>query len=476
MGLPSHVEIIGGKQGAIKGSCMMKGRENTILTNDVCHEITIPSGELSGKRVHAPLTITKVIDRATPLLNQALASAESLSEVIIRSYRFNSQGHEEQYYTVVLEKARITSIVLYMAEEIVAFSYHKITWRWENPPFETSDTWDSSESLGTPLMTSWPEPLKKSQSPKKQAPNLVPVQKGVSKISPSVPKDRFAQCKGVPPVSLGGAKKRLENVRKDIAENGYQPKYSDDELADMAKKGNVGDERFQARFMEKSYLQHKTTPDVPLSGNMGNVMTGASGKGAKYWSTSFDQIEDSDTDPRLISQKLGLDYDSKKEYVLIVADTEKSMPLTGVKSVPATFEKVSEFANTELPLDFPKAFTDAAMTPEFQAEYAKHHAAAVKSKYLKDQWSKDIDSFKEYFKTTDLNEADQDLLTTRMKMHDKIGNNTEYVGNGLTKDLDSNSPNEFGVVETLNFERTEVNLKTLSDNGAILIIKGLKPI
>ena len=179
---------------------------------------------------------------------------------------------------------------------------------------------------------------------------------------------------------------------------------------------------------------------------------------------------------RLLSEKLGLTYNPKAEYVLIVVDTEKSMPLTGVKSVPATFEKVSEFANTELPLEFPKAFTDTAMKLEFQAKYAEHHAAAVKSGDLPNQWSKNTKGFRDYLESTDLSKTEQKLLATRMKMHDKIGNNQAYVGNGLTKDLNKSSPNQFGTVETLNFERKEINLKSLNDNGAILIIKGLQPI
>lgn len=63
-----------------------------------------------------------------------------------------------------------------------------------------------------------------------------------------------------------------------------------------------------------------------------------------------------------------------------------------------------------------------------------------------------------------------------MEMHEKVGNNQDYLGNGLTKDLNSSSPNEFGAVETLNFERKEVNLKELQDAGAIQIITGMTSI
>jgi hypothetical protein len=61
-------------------------------------------------------------------------------------------------------------------------------------------------------------------------------------------------------------------------------------------------------------------------------------------------------------------------------------------------------------------------------------------------------------------------------MHDKIGNNTEYVGDGLTKNLIEGSSNQSGVVETLNFERNEVNFQQLTDAGAVNIIRGLTPI
>jgi hypothetical protein len=157
-------------------------------------------------------------------------------------------------------------------------------------------------------------------------------------------------------------------------------------------------------------------------------------------------------------------------------DTEKSIPLTGVKSVPATFEKVSEFANTELPLDFPKSFTDIAMTPDFQAKYSEHYAAAVDNGDLPYNGAKDVKRFQDYLKNTDLTDDEQDLLSIRMIMHDKIGNNQYYVGNGMTKDMITRSPNQFGSVETLNFERKEINLKSLNDQGAISIIKGLNPI
>ena len=209
---------------------------------------------------------------------------------------------------------------------------------------------------------------------------------------------------------------------------------------------------------------------------MGQVMKGTNGEGAKYWSTSFDQLEDADSDPKLISEKLGLEYDARKDYALVIVDSEKANPLTGVKSVPATFDNLSKFANTELPDDFPENFTEQVMNPAFQAKYAQHYNAAVESGALPNAWSRNTKAFGKYLRTTDLSNEEQKLLRTRMKMHDKIGNNQDYMGNGLTKDINPESSNTYGAVETLNFERRIVNLKQLDDADAITILEELKPI
>ena len=116
------------------------------------------------------------------------------------------------------------------------------------------------------------------------------------------------------------------------------------------------------------------------------------------------------------------------------------------------------------------------MTPEFQAKYAERYQAAVDQKFLPNQWSKDTAEFDKYLQSRGMPENERNIMLKRMQMHDKIGNNQDYLGNGLTKDLNPNSANNFGAVETLNFERKEVNLKQLNDAGAINIITGLTPL
>ncbi|PIE40817.1 MAG: hypothetical protein CSA49_06570 [Gammaproteobacteria bacterium] len=211
---------------------------------------------------------------------------------------------------------------------------------------------------------------------------------------------------------------------------------------------------------------------MPLSGALGLPMQGETGKGAKYWSTSLDQLEDADSDPRLVAEKLGLTYKPGEDYSLVIIDTEKAIPLTGVKSVPATFENVSEFANTELPGKFPATFTDKAMNATFQEDYARHYKAAEAAGAFENEWSEK--KFSKYLRSTDLSANEKKLMKRRFKMHKIIGNNEDYLGDGLTKNNNAAINQQYGVVETLNFERKEINLKQLDEVNAITIITDLR--
>ncbi len=72
------------------------------------------SGQPTGQRVHKPVVITKVFDKASPLLLAALTSGERLTKVEIQWYRTSAAGTQEHYYTTVLEDAIIVDIKDYM--------------------------------------------------------------------------------------------------------------------------------------------------------------------------------------------------------------------------------------------------------------------------------------------------------------------------------------------------------------------------
>ncbi|MDH5711565.1 MAG: type VI secretion system tube protein Hcp [Gammaproteobacteria bacterium] len=113
--LYAYMSITGDTQGEIKGSVTMAGREDSMEVINFGYNVSTPydpaSGAPTGQRQHRPIRILKEIDKASPLLFQALVTNENLSEVIIRFYQPSQTGQQVQFYTVWLYNARLVSIV-----------------------------------------------------------------------------------------------------------------------------------------------------------------------------------------------------------------------------------------------------------------------------------------------------------------------------------------------------------------------------
>ena len=166
MATPAYMSVTGEKQGLITagaftadsvGNTYQEGHEDQVMVQGFSHELTIPrdpqSGNTTGQRIHKPLVITKVFDKASPLLLEALTSGERMTAVEIKWYRPKGQGGQEHYYTTKLEDAIIVVIKDYMHNcqdpanthfthlQDVHFSYRKITWTHEACGTSGSDDW-----------------------------------------------------------------------------------------------------------------------------------------------------------------------------------------------------------------------------------------------------------------------------------------------------------------------------------------------
>ena len=158
MPMPFHLVVEGTKQGKISDGCStLAGRENTILCQALNHEVYIPrdlqTGLSTGKRVHNALTITKVFDKSTPKLYQALCTGEVMKSVEMKYYRIKPEGEEEHYFTIKLSEAIIVSVKPWVPNaldptkgslthmEDVSFTYKKITWTWVPDGVESEDDW-----------------------------------------------------------------------------------------------------------------------------------------------------------------------------------------------------------------------------------------------------------------------------------------------------------------------------------------------
>ncbi|MFK1435588.1 Hcp family type VI secretion system effector [Pseudomonas aeruginosa] len=166
MPTPAYISIQGKTQGNITqgaftadsvGNVYQEGHEDQILVQEIEHLIATPtdpqSGQPSGQRVHKPFVFTAPLNKATPLLYQALASGEMLPEVEVKWYRTSTEGRQEHFFTTKLEDATIVNIntVLPHAQDPtkaeytqlvkVAMAYRKITWTHAIAGTEASDDW-----------------------------------------------------------------------------------------------------------------------------------------------------------------------------------------------------------------------------------------------------------------------------------------------------------------------------------------------
>jgi type VI secretion system secreted protein Hcp len=144
-------------KGVINGGVQGRGHENMMAVISATHEIISPrdaaSGLPTGKRMHKPLVVTKELDKASPLLYNALTHNESLPEVELQFYRASPTGQEMLFYTVKLTNATISSIRFVQPNtlqtdtrqlpeyEEVSFTYQKIEWTFTQGNITAADDW-----------------------------------------------------------------------------------------------------------------------------------------------------------------------------------------------------------------------------------------------------------------------------------------------------------------------------------------------
>lgn len=166
MPTPCYVTITGKTQGAITkdaftadsvGNIYVEGHENEMMVQAIDHVVTVPtdpqSGQPTGQRVHKPLRFTVSLNRAVPLLYNALTAGETLTNVELKWYRPSVQGNLEHFFTTTLTDATIVDIDCQMPHcqdptqkdftqlITVSLSYRKINWKHNLGNSEGADDW-----------------------------------------------------------------------------------------------------------------------------------------------------------------------------------------------------------------------------------------------------------------------------------------------------------------------------------------------
>lgn len=154
MSNPAYLWLTDENGSPMVGSSLVFGREGAIELKSLTHNVNIPvdgnTGRLTGTRIHMPIMIQKEFDRVTPLLFRALSSGKTLKSATIKMYQVNDSGLEQEYFNIILEGVKITSITpdLYPGAstgthlETLLLRYEKITWKHCEGNVIYSDSWN----------------------------------------------------------------------------------------------------------------------------------------------------------------------------------------------------------------------------------------------------------------------------------------------------------------------------------------------
>ncbi|MDQ4429829.1 Hcp family type VI secretion system effector [Yokenella regensburgei] len=154
MSTPAHLWLTDENGSPVTGGCMMPTRLGSIELKAVTHSVTIPVdshwGKLTGTRIHTPITIIKEFDQTTPILFRALCQGRTFKTATIRMYRITEAGIEKEYFNMLLENVKITTIspalhpsgMTSTHMENIELRYEAVTWKYTDGNILYRDAWN----------------------------------------------------------------------------------------------------------------------------------------------------------------------------------------------------------------------------------------------------------------------------------------------------------------------------------------------
>jgi type VI secretion system secreted protein Hcp len=139
--MDAYMTIKGAKQGQIVGGSAKEAGTSKIQVSTVVHETLAPaSAALAGRRMHGTVTVVREVDSASPKLALALASNETLSQVVIL-FPAGSSSDEKAAQEVELTDAAIAGIEKTGNTEKITLSYQKIEVSYVKGSKSATDDW-----------------------------------------------------------------------------------------------------------------------------------------------------------------------------------------------------------------------------------------------------------------------------------------------------------------------------------------------
>jgi type VI secretion system secreted protein Hcp len=158
MPIPAYMWLKDDGGADIKGSVTVEGREGSIEVIGFSHGLNLPvdssAGKITGTRSHSPMSIEKEFDATSPYLYKAVAKGQTLESAELKWYRINDAGHEQVYFTMLLEGVKIAGVNPGMANaklaamsalnhvESVSMMYERITWHYTDGNIKFTDDWN----------------------------------------------------------------------------------------------------------------------------------------------------------------------------------------------------------------------------------------------------------------------------------------------------------------------------------------------
>jgi len=132
----TYMTITGAKQGRFKGEAW----SDQIRVVSVVRDTPMAAAMPTGRRMHSTITITREIDKASPMIFQALSTNELLPEVVIN---FNgASGGPKTAQKIVLTNATILSVRKAGGNEIITLDYQNIQVTWTDGGKTATDDWE----------------------------------------------------------------------------------------------------------------------------------------------------------------------------------------------------------------------------------------------------------------------------------------------------------------------------------------------
>ncbi|EXU73916.1 Hcp family type VI secretion system effector [Erwinia mallotivora] len=154
MSVPAHLWLEDENGSPIVGGCLMLLRLGSVELKSFSHGVTVPVesnlGKLTGTRVHRPITIVKEFDQTTPLLYRAVCQGRIMKKATIRMYRILESGVEAEYFNIILENVRFTTVAPYLSPngitsthlETLELRYEAISWKYTEGNIIYRDSWN----------------------------------------------------------------------------------------------------------------------------------------------------------------------------------------------------------------------------------------------------------------------------------------------------------------------------------------------